>query len=223
MAATSQMRGLSNLYLFIYNSAQAIGWAVAFYRIIVGFLATKSFNGAYASSGDLVCLLQKVAFLEVIHGALGIVPSGVLLPLLQWGGKSHYLLAIIRNINEVQESPSIFTTFFGWCIGEFVRYSYYSLYCIGNCPCWSTFIRYTAFIPIYPSGLAGEMWLMYCALPYIKNKDLYGDLFSALPFTYSTVVQAILVCYPFLWLKLYMHLLKQRESKLRARHDVKRH
>ncbi|KAH9627110.1 hypothetical protein KSS87_009768 [Heliosperma pusillum] len=51
-------------------------------------------------------------------------------------------------------------------------------------------LRYTAFIPIYPAGVAGEMWLMYCALPYIKEKDLYGDFFSAMPFKYSTFVQA---------------------------------
>ncbi|XP_074290742.1 uncharacterized protein LOC141617440 [Silene latifolia] len=217
------MGGLSNLYLLTYNSAQAIGWAVVFVRIVIGVLTTNSFNGAFASSGDLVCLLEKAAFLEVIHGALGIVPSGVLLPLMQWGGKIHYLLAIVRKIDEVQESPSIFVTFFCWSIGEFIRYSYYALNCIGKCPYWSTFIRYTAFIPIYPAGVAGEMWLMYCALPYIKEKDLYGDFFSAMPFKYSTFVQVVLVCYPFLWLKLYLYLLKQRRSKLRKQHEKKIH
>jgi very-long-chain (3R)-3-hydroxyacyl-CoA dehydratase len=28
------------------------------------------------------------------------------------------------------------------------------------------------------------------------------------------VKQGVLVCYPFLWLKLYMHVFKQRKSKL---------
>ncbi|KAK9755180.1 hypothetical protein RND81_01G007200 [Saponaria officinalis] len=209
------MSTLSNLYLFTYNSAQAFGWAITFYRIIIGYITTKSFKGTYASSGELVCLLQKAAFLEVIHGALGIVPSGVLLPLMQWGGKAHYLLAIVSKIDEVLESPSIFITFFCWSIGEFIRYSYYALNCVGKCPYWSTFIRYTAFIPIYPLGVAGEMWLMYSALPYIKEKDLYRDFFGALHFSYNTFVQVVLVCYPFLWLKLYLYLLKQRRSKLR--------
>lgn len=31
----------------------------------------------------------------------GIVPSGVLLPLMQWGGRTHFLLAIVRQIPEV--------------------------------------------------------------------------------------------------------------------------
>lgn len=32
---------------------------------------------------------------------VGIVPSGVLLPLMQWGGRTHYLLALVGNIVEV--------------------------------------------------------------------------------------------------------------------------
>ncbi|KMT05320.1 hypothetical protein BVRB_7g174550 [Beta vulgaris subsp. vulgaris] len=206
----------------MYNSAQTIGWAVAFFRILLGFSTSKSFNGAFTSSGKLICLLQKAAFLEVIHGALGIVPSGVLLPLMQWGGRSHYLLVIVGKIAEVQESPSIFITFVAWSISEIIRYSNYALSCTGNCPYWSTYVRYTAFIPLYPVGVAGEMWLMYQALTYIKEKDLYRDFFSVLPFSYSTFVQVVLVCYPFLWLKLYLHLLKQRRSKLRKHHEKKK-
>lgn len=215
------MPRLSNLYLFTYNAVQAVCWAVSLFRILIDFSTTKSFNGAYASSGELICFLQKAAFLEVIHGALGIVPSGVLFPLMQWGGKTHYLLAIVRNIDEVQESPSIFITFVAWSISDFIRYSHYALNCIGSCPYWSTLVRYTAFIPLYPVGAAGEMWLMYHALPYVKDKDLYRDFFSILPFSYCTFIKVLLLCYPVLWLKLYLYLLKQRRSKLRKYHEKK--
>uniref|UniRef100_A0A803KS32 Very-long-chain (3R)-3-hydroxyacyl-CoA dehydratase n=1 Tax=Chenopodium quinoa TaxID=63459 RepID=A0A803KS32_CHEQI len=212
------MPRLSNLYLFTYNFAQTIGWAVALIQILIGFTSTKSFNGAFASSGQIICLLQKAAFLEVIHGALGIVPSGVLLPLMQWGGRSHYLLAIAGKIVELQTSPSIFITFVAWSISEIIRYSNYALSCIGDCPYWSTYVRYTVFIPLYPVGVAGEthslsvrkvvvnsvdfhisVWLMYQALTYIKEKDLYRDFFSVLPFSYHTFVQVeafLLYCGP---------------------------
>ncbi|KAK3007635.1 hypothetical protein RJ639_015346 [Escallonia herrerae] len=52
-------------------------------------------------------LLQAVAFLEVIHGAIGVVPGGMLLPLMQWGGRTHFLFAIVRRIHEVLTSVTI--------------------------------------------------------------------------------------------------------------------
>uniref|UniRef100_A0A7C8ZKK8 Very-long-chain (3R)-3-hydroxyacyl-CoA dehydratase n=1 Tax=Opuntia streptacantha TaxID=393608 RepID=A0A7C8ZKK8_OPUST len=105
---------------------------------------------------------------------------------------------------------------------SFIRYSHYALNCIGYCPHWSTFIRYTAFIPLYPLGAAGEVWLMYHALPYIKEKDLYRDFFSRFHFSYYTFIQILLLCYPLLWGKLYLHLLKQRRSKLGKAHVKRR-
>ncbi|EYU18935.1 hypothetical protein ABFS82_04G185600 [Erythranthe guttata] len=208
----SKMSQLRNLYLFSYNLFQCFGWALSLFRILSNFLSTKSVNGAFSAVGDLICLLQCIAFLEVIHGAIGIVPSGVVLPLMQWGGRTHFLLAVVRKIPEVQELPSVFITFVAWSFSEVIRYSHYALNCIGTPPNWITFIRYNAFIVLYPVGVfPGEMWLMYQALPYIKKQNLYAD---SLPFSYYTFVTGLLFCYPFLWMKLYLHLFKQRRSKL---------
>ncbi|KAK9280191.1 hypothetical protein L1049_013878 [Liquidambar formosana] len=187
-------------------------WALSLSRIFSNFVATKSFNGAYASAGDLICFLQTVAFLEVVHGAIGIVPSGVLLPLLQWGGRTHFLLAIVRCIHEVQELPAVFITFVAWCLSEIIRYPHYALHCLGSCPSWLTYLRFSF---LY-------MWLMYQALPFIKKKDLYADFFDVLPFSYYNFVWVLLLGYPFMFLKLYLHLFKQRHSKLRKHHDKKK-
>ncbi|XP_010253303.1 PREDICTED: very-long-chain (3R)-3-hydroxyacyl-CoA dehydratase 2 isoform X1 [Nelumbo nucifera] len=217
------MSQLSNLYLFAYNSLQAFGWVISLFRVLSSFASTKSFQGAYASAGDLICLLQTVSFLEVLHGAIGLVPSGVLLPLMQWGGRTHFLLAIVSQIVEVQDLPSVFITFLAWSLGEIIRYSHYALNCVGICPSWVIHIRYTAFIVLYPVGVAlGEMWLMYDALPFIKKNNLYADFFSSFHFSYYSFVKVLLVCYPFLWLKLYLHLFKQRRSKLGKLHRKKK-
>ncbi|GAB2274310.1 hypothetical protein Dimus_009076 [Dionaea muscipula] len=216
------MPPLSKIYLLAYNSMQALGWSISLFWVLTSFAFTDSFDAAYSFSGDLICLLQTASLLEVFHGAIGIVPSGVLLPLMQWGGRTHYLLAIVRRIAEVQESPSVFITFLAWSISEVIRYSHYALNCIGHCPYGVTYLRYTVFILLYPVGLVGEMWLMYIALPFIKEKDLYADSFAFLPFSYYGFVQVLLAVYPFLWLKLYLHLLKQRSSKLGKQRDKKK-
>ncbi|XP_015952298.2 transcription factor MYB20 isoform X3 [Arachis duranensis] len=218
-----RMGGLSKLYLLSYNSLQAIGWAVSSFQILCNLLSTSSVAGAYSSAGKLISFLQCAAFLEVIHGAIGLVPSGALLPLMQWGGRTHFLLAIVSKLDEVQQLPSVFITFFAWSISEVIRYSHYAFSCIGNCPYWITYLRYTAFIVLYPLGVGpGEIWIMYQALPIVKKKNLYSETFSGLPFSYYDFLKVVLIIYPFLWLKLYLHLFRQRRSKLFKRQDKKR-
>ncbi|CAL5208174.1 unnamed protein product [Lathyrus oleraceus] len=217
------MARISTLYLLAYNSFQAIGWAVSLTIILFNLLSTSSVTGTFTSAGTLICFLQSAAFLEVIHGAIGLVPSGVLLPMLQWSGRTHFVLAIVRGIPEVQELPFVFITFLAWSIGEVIRYSHYAFSCLGNCPSWITYIRYTAFIVLYPLGVfPGEVWAMYQALPIIKKKNIYADSFSSLPFSYYDFLKVVIVVYPFLWFKLYLHLFKQRRSKLYKRHDKKK-
>ncbi|PKI61678.1 hypothetical protein CRG98_017902 [Punica granatum] len=209
------------LYLLAYNSLQTIGWAVSLCRILISLATTKSVAGSYAAAGDLICLLQTVAFMEVLHGALGIVPSGVLFPLMQWGGRMHFLLAIVRRISEVQQLPSIFITFLAWSLSDIIRYLHYALNTLGSCPPWITYIRYTAFIVLYPLGMAPVL-IMIKALPIVKMTNLYADFFSGLPFNYYDFLRVLLLVYPFLWLKLYLHLFKQRRSKLGKSHRNKK-
>ncbi|ERN05959.1 very-long-chain (3R)-3-hydroxyacyl-CoA dehydratase 2 isoform X1 [Amborella trichopoda] len=213
----------AKFYLLAYNSFHAFGWAVGLSRLLATFSATNSLNRAYNSYGDLISWLQVGSFLEVLHSALGLVPSGVLPILMQWGGRTHFLLAVVRQIDEVQEMPSVFITFLSWSISEVIRYSHYALNSLEICPFWLTYLRYTAFIALYPVGVApGEMWLMYEALPFIKKKNLYSSFFDTLHFSYYSFVVVLLVCYPFLWLKLYLHLFKQRQSRLRKLHEKKK-
>ncbi|KAK7312496.1 hypothetical protein VNO77_36396 [Canavalia gladiata] len=214
------MARISTLYLLAYNSIQAIGWTLSSSKILCNLLSTASLHGAYASAGHLISFLQCAAFLEVIHGAVGLVPSGALLPLMQWGGRTHFVLAIVGKLDELQELPSVFITFLAWSMAEVIRYSHYAFSCLGNCPSWITYLRYTAFIVLYPLGMGGEMWVMYKALPIIK-KNPYADSYSVLPFSYYDFLKVVLVVYPFLWFKLYLHLFKQRRTKLYKHHGKK--
>ncbi|EMS49655.1 hypothetical protein TRIUR3_04037 [Triticum urartu] len=118
---------------------------------------------------------------------------------------------------------------------EVIRYSHYALTTLKVCPAWMTYLRplhlssqiiplylkqlptcrYTAFIPLYPIGVGpGEMWTMYQALPFVKERDLYSGFFAKFSMSYHSFLVGVLLCYPLLWLKLYLHVFKQRKSKL---------
>ncbi|KAI5081211.1 hypothetical protein GOP47_0004394 [Adiantum capillus-veneris] len=145
------------LYLTAYNFAQALGWGVVLLRILGQAARKHSIEGTFDAAGDLVRLLQLSAFLEVVHAAAGIVPSGALTSFLQWGGRYHWIAAVVCNIKEVQRLPSVFITFAAWSLTEVVRYPQYALSTIGLCPWWLTWLRYSVFIPLYPIGaLCGE-------------------------------------------------------------------
>ncbi|KAH9326193.1 hypothetical protein KI387_006371, partial [Taxus chinensis] len=179
------MGRLTSLYLFTYNAAQAFGWTLALIRLISNVSLTKSIDGAYAASGELICLLQLCAVMEVFHAAIGIVPSRVLPVLMQWGGRTHFVAAIVSQIPEIQKLSVVFITFMAWALSEVIRYPQYALSAIRLCPGWLTWLRYSAFVILYPIGaIVGEMLVMYQALPHIKKKNLYGNVFDKLPFSY---------------------------------------
>ncbi|XP_010535525.1 PREDICTED: very-long-chain (3R)-3-hydroxyacyl-CoA dehydratase 2 isoform X2 [Tarenaya hassleriana] len=207
-------------YLFAYNSLQACAWTISLLKILSSVVSSKTIDGAYASAGDLISVIQTVAVAEVLHGAIGIVPSGALSPLMQWSGRTHFILAVVRQVKEVQDLPWLPITLVAWCLGEMIRYPHYAFNCFGRCPFWLIYLRYTAFIVNFPLGLVGEVWIMYQALPYIKDRNPYSNFFSNFPFTYYDFLRVGLMIYPFLWLKLYLHMVRQRKAKLgRSDHD----
>lgn len=42
-----------------------------------------------------------------------------------------------------------------------IRYPWYAATLLNDCPKWLTWLRYTAFIPLYPAGVVAEMILLY--------------------------------------------------------------
>jgi len=209
------MGGLSNAYLTCYNGVQSVGWAVVLVRVANHAFESKSLLGGYEAAGSFVCWLQLTAFLEIVHSAMGLVRTGTVYAFMQWLGRSHVLFAIIAKIPEVQQQPPVLITFLAWSMAEVIRYPQYALSLIGLCPRWLTWLRYTAFIVLYPIGaLYGEMITMYLSLDFIKKQKLYGDYFKWLPFDYYSFVVGVMVAYPFLWLLLYLHMFRQRRSKL---------
>ena len=51
---------------------------------------------------------------------------------------------------------------------QIIRYPWYATTLLDSCPFFLTYLRYTAFIVLYPIGVVSELWILVEALPIVK-------------------------------------------------------
>lgn len=205
------------LYLLAYNTIAALGWALALFQIARHVCITGELQNAYSSAGSTVALFQLLSVLEIAHAAFGLTSGSPLTAAMQWVGRSNALYGVVAAVPTVQSSLAVGATLAAWAMSEVIRYPWYASSLLGVCPYWLTWLRYSAFILLYPIGLLGEMCAMWLALPEIQAKGLrtvsMPNQFN-FGFDYSLFLKVLLAFYPFLWLRLYSFLLRQRQGKL---------
>ncbi|EFN59260.1 hypothetical protein CHLNCDRAFT_137564 [Chlorella variabilis] len=216
---------LPKAYLLLYNVAQFGGWAFCLYHLLNHVDTTRSLEGTYAVAGDAVRLFQLASALEILHAAVGLVGGSPVTALMQWAGRSNVLFGVVGAVPEVQNTAAVGAMLLAWALSEVTRYPWYAANLVGACPRWLTWIRYTAFIPLYPVGVVGEMWSVYQALPFIKQRGLRSvPLPNAanFAFDYPTFLVALMCVYPLLWFQLYSFLFRQRRKKLQPAGSAKK-
>lgn len=102
------------------------------------------------------------------------MPSSALNTFMQWLGRSNALFRIAQAIPELHANPAAPLMLACWGLGEVIRYPWYALTEAGACPGWLTWLRYSAFVPVYPLGVAAEMALMWRALPLIRARRVFS-------------------------------------------------
>ncbi|KAG7035426.1 Very-long-chain (3R)-3-hydroxyacyl-CoA dehydratase hpo-8 [Cucurbita argyrosperma subsp. argyrosperma] len=76
----------------------------------------------------------------------------------------------------VQQLPSVFITFLAWSLSEVIRYSHHALNCLGVSLFWLTYLRYTAFIILYPIGVTigeSEYTKHLCSVAHVPSNSFY--------------------------------------------------
>ncbi|KAK6822581.1 hypothetical protein PG987_014126 [Apiospora arundinis] len=157
---------------------------------------------------------QTLAFLEVAHAALGLVGAfGRDHGAADWGQEP-------CSMDRHGAVPELFVTtdgsgptgFLGcvlaWGCSEMIRYAFFVGQLLRGEPFgWVKWLRYNAFLVLYPVGLLSEAWLVYLALVWGEGiGPLYkGYLFLGL-LTY-------LPAGPYL----FTHMLKQRRRAVSRR------
>ena len=212
------MKGV-DAYLSFYNLALFCGWSICLFHVLRNIHRPGT---VYEHASGACILSQSVSLLETLHASLGLVRSSPVMSLIQWTGRSHVLLLILNAVPSVQQSPFAAILLLVWALSEVIRYPWYACLSLrsNGPPQWLTWLRYTAFIPLYPVGVACEMALIYLALPSLKNDPVYRGRSLSLPnqlnfsFDYPVFCRVLLAVYLFPWWMLYSSLIRMRGKKI---------
>ncbi|KAM3917876.1 very-long-chain (3R)-3-hydroxyacyl-CoA dehydratase 2 [Leptodactylus fuscus] len=204
-------------YLVIYNVIMTAGWLVIAVGLVRTYLTKGSYHNLYYSIERPLKFFQTGALLEIVHCALGIVPSSVVLTAFQVLSRVFLTWAVTHSVREVQNEDSVLLFVVAWTITEIIRYSFYTFSLLNHLPYIIKWARYTLFIVLYPMGVAGELLTIYAALPSVQQTGLYS---ISLPnkynfsFDYYTFLILVMVSYIPIFPQLYFHMLHQRRKVL---------
>uniref|UniRef100_A0A8C7D5G3 Very-long-chain (3R)-3-hydroxyacyl-CoA dehydratase n=1 Tax=Oncorhynchus kisutch TaxID=8019 RepID=A0A8C7D5G3_ONCKI len=125
---------LATAYLVIYNVVMTAGWLVIAVGLVRAYLARGSYHGLYYSIEKPLKFFQTGALLEVLHCAVGIVPSSVVLTGFQVLSRVFLTWAVTHSVREVQNEDSVLLFVSAWTITEIIRYSFYTFSLLNHLP-----------------------------------------------------------------------------------------
>lgn len=208
------LNALDLAYLVVYNATQLFIWCIVFLRCSISLRHPLD---AFQSSVTWVRLGQRLALLEPIHTVLGYSHGSLGPVLIQLAGRNFALFYAIERFTAPQERYAG-PLFWVWSAIEVIRFPFYIVSVLkeNEPPAILSWLRYTAFIPLYPIGMVLELLCYYAAIPQLGDgsRIQFVDGRFGLYFEMSRFLQSLVVIYLILGPLQYMYMLRQRSKKL---------
>eukprot|EP01018_Ginkgo_biloba_P015077 Gb_04514 [translate_table: standard] len=167
------LSGVRCLYLAAYNWVAFAGWLQVFY-FAVKALRDSGHAAVYDAVETPLQFAQTAAVMEILHGLVGLVRSPVSATLPQIGSRLFVTWGILWSFPETRTHFLVGSLVISWSVTEIIRYSFFGMKeAFGYTPSWLQWLRYSTFFVMYPTGISSEVGLIYTALPYMKNSELY--------------------------------------------------
>ncbi|CAG2189120.1 HACD [Mytilus edulis] len=162
-------------YLFLYNLFQFVGFTYITVALIVKYtrLGEAALKTGFDTVGTQLMVVQAVAVMEIVHPLLGIVKTSAIAPFLQVLGRNFSLFVILYHEPRLHTAPAVFCLFFVWSAIECFRYPFYMLSTLGKKIGFITWLRYTAWIPLYPLGILLEGTVGIMAIPLYEDTEMF--------------------------------------------------
>lgn len=162
--------------------------------------------------------VQTLAAMEVLHAMVGLVRASPATTALQVLSRLIVLWGVTHFAPAAQTGPCFTLMAASWSAVEVPRYLFLLLNLWNAVPYPLLWLRYSLFMVLYPTGISGEVWSIWSALPFIKAT---GTLSVALPNAYNMLFDyhgflwfTLLAIYPPGSVHMFGHMLRQRTKKL---------
>jgi len=169
----------------------------------------------YGEIEDVLTYTQTAAVLEILHALFRFVRSPVVPTTLQVGSRIVILWGFTRVSVLAQGDFSLFLMIASWSAVEIVRYNFYFVQLVfgkKKMPYVLFWMRYSAFMLLYPSGISGEILQILSA----RKSDIPETSFH---FRFSTL---LLVMYVPLSPFMIMNMWGNRKRAFKKDKDSKR-
>lgn len=193
-------------WLASYNFLCAGLWSVTLITTVY-FGWTIGQPALFEKTNWMNTLIQTVAIVEVYNSAVGNVRSPLVTAVIQVSSR---LLVVWGVFQVLPNSPANYhwlyiTLLLSWSITEIIRYSYYgqNLVSGGETSKILTYLRYTTFYVLYPTGAGSEWGMIYLSLNEASKS--VGDW-------YALFLKAILLIYIPGFYVMYTHMIGQRKK-----------
>ncbi|CAP68779.1 uncharacterized protein PODANS_7_7470 [Podospora anserina S mat+] len=199
------------LYLVLYNSASAVAWLTVLGRVVV----TLNYKGdpffVPLVVDNFARVTQTFAVMEILHALTGVVPAPVFTTLMQVASRLFLMYAITLPFPQLNASYWYSSMLCAWATTEVIRYTYFVFKQFDRIPASLHWLRYSAFLILYPIGISSEVAMTLRALWGPASSEAF-----AWSSWYPYALGAVLLSYIPGSVVLYGHMLKQRRKYLGA-------
>uniref|UniRef100_A0A1Y1L455 Very-long-chain (3R)-3-hydroxyacyl-CoA dehydratase n=1 Tax=Photinus pyralis TaxID=7054 RepID=A0A1Y1L455_PHOPY len=214
---------LKKVYFIIYNLAMFVGFTYVVAVLAVQYLkdGIDSFSQFYEVVGPAMKYLHFLQFSEIILVLIGWRSGAILPALIQIGGRLILINLLIDPEPRLHKEGTLFLLYLVWSSVELIRYPFYiTEVCNIKVPLLK-WLRYSAWIVLYPIGITLEAIVLYMSIPYLEEtKRLSVSLPNAYNFSFSMVVLIrvyLLICMFPLSVFLMGHMYRARIKKLSSK------
>ena len=202
-------------YLVAYNAVQTFGWSL----VLIGAVSVLTADGgpdasptaAWDAFGTTLTFYQNLAALEIVHAYLGMVRSGLANTAMQIFSRLVVVNMVSATASLQELTTPLLLVAFAWGITEVVRYSWYGWNTLGKPLGAHTWLRYSTFLLLYPTGVFGEVLIFLASLTPLAAISIpyFGWSFPS-----AGLIKTIMVAYVPGFPNLFFYMLGQRKKVL---------